>query len=333
MAKDQRPEDLLKRVRQGHIAPVYLFHGPGEFRMEKALEAIRNQLIPESVRDFNLEILYGDEIKPESIVEKARSLPFMANTRVLIVRRTEKISGEDLETCIPYLEKPSPSTCLIFVCAKPDFRKKFYSTLRSRGTAVTFEDLREGEVAPWIRKRAGEIGLKMDMKACLYLQQIVGNSPRELSGELEKLYLRYGETVGIEQVRDMVRHSRMYTIFELVDRVSTKQCRESLIVLNRFLEEEDKRVAPLRLLGMLNRQIRLIWQTKAVLDRGGRIKDVAKKLGPVQFLAKDLSRQSKQWSQEELEKGLDLLYRADGWLKSGSRPRPVLENLIISLCG
>jgi DNA polymerase-3 subunit delta len=332
MARDQLPEDLLKAVREERIAPVYLFHGPGEFRMEKALEAIRNRLIPESVRDFNLEILYGDEIKPESIVERARSLPFMATTRVIIVRRTEKLTGEDLEKCIPYLEKPSHSTCLIFVCPKPDFRKKFYSTLRSLGGAVNFEDLREREVAPWIRKRAAEIGLRIDMKACLYLQQIVGNSPRDLSGELEKLYLRYGETVGIEQVRDMVRHSRMYTIFELVDRVSTKQCRESLIVLNRFLEEEDKRAAPLRVIGMLNRQIRLIWQTKAVLDKGGRMKDVAKKLGPVQFLAKDLSQQSKQWSKEDLEKGLDLLYKADGWLKSGSRPKPVLENLIISLC-
>ena len=332
MARDQLPEDLLKAVREGRIAPVYLFHGPGEFRMEKALEAIRNRLIPESVRDFNLEILYGDEIKPESIVERARSLPFMATTRVIIVRRTEKLAGEDLEKCIPYLEKPSHSTCLIFVCPKPDFRKKFYSTLRSLGLAVNFEDLREREVAPWIRKRAAEIGLRMDMKACLYLQQIVGNSPRDLSGELEKLYLRYGGTVGIEQVRDMVRHSRMYTIFELVDRVSTKQCRESLIVFNRFLEEEDKRAAPLRVIGMLNRQIRLIWQTKAVLDKGGRMKDVAKKLGPVQFLAKDLSQQSKQWSKEDLEKGLDLLYKADGWLKSGSRPKPVLENLIISLC-
>jgi DNA polymerase-3 subunit delta len=300
--------------------------------MEMALEAIRNRLIPESVRDFNLEILYGDEVKPESIVEKARSLPFMATTRLIIVRRTEKLTGEELEKCIPYLEKPSHSTCLTFVCPKPDFRKRFYSTLRSLGRAVNFEALREREVAPWIRKRAGEMGLGIDMKACLYLQQIVGNSPRELYGELEKLYLRYGEAVGVEQVKDLVKHSRMYTIFELVDRVSTKQCGESLMVLNRFLEEEDKRAAPLRVIGMLNRQIRLIWQTKAVLDQGGRVKDVAKKLGPAQFLAKDLTRQSKEWSQEELEKGLDLLYKADGWLKSGSRPKPVLENVIIALC-
>ena len=332
MAKDQRPEDLLKAVIEEHPDPVYLFHGPGEFRMEKALEAVRARLLPESLRDFNLEVLYGDEIKPESIVERARSLPFMAPTRVIIVRRMEKLAGEDLEKCIPYLEKPSQSTCLIFVCPKPDFRKRFYSTLRSLGRAVNFEDLRDREVAPWIRNRAAEIGLKIDMKACLYLQQIMGNSPREISAELEKLYLRYGETVGIEQVKDMVKHSRLYTIFELVDRVSTRQCRESLIALNRFLEEEDKRGAPLRLIGMLNRQIRMIWQAKAVLDGGGRMKDVAKKLGPLQFLAKDLSRQSKQWSVEELERGLDLLYRADGWLKSGSRPKPVLENLILSLC-
>jgi DNA polymerase-3 subunit delta len=332
MAKDLLPEDLLKSVREGRIAPFYLFHGSGEFRMEKALETIRNLLVPESVRDFNLEILYGGEIEPEAVIEKACSLPFMARYRVIIVRRAEKFSAESLEKCIPYLENPSPSTCLIFLCPKPDFRKKFYSTVRSLGGAVHFRELKEREVAPWIRKRAAEMGLKIDMKACFYLQQIIGNSPRDLFGEMEKLCLRYGETVSIEEVKDMVRHSRMYTIFELVDRISTKQCTESLVVLTRFLEEEDKRSGPLRVIGMLNRQIRLLWKTKTVLEKGGRIKDVAEKLGPAHFLAKDLIKQSKQWSVEELEKGLELLYKADGWLKSGSRPKPVLENTIISLC-
>jgi DNA polymerase III delta subunit len=41
---------------------------------------------------------------------------------------------------------------------------------------------------------------------------------------------------------------------------------------------------------------------------------------------------AEHWSLEELERGLHLLYEADGWLKSGSRPKPVLERVVISLC-
>ena len=114
--------------------------------------------------------------------------------------------------------------------------------------------------------------------------------------------------------------------------VSVKKSAEALGVLNRFLEEEDKKGAPLQIIGMLNRQIRLLWQTKAILDEGGRMKDVAKKLSLPPFSATNFVQQSRHWSTGELETGLEILYQADGLLKSGFRPKPVLENIIVSLC-
>ena len=198
---------------------------------------------------------------------------------------------------------------------------------------MNFAALRENQILPWIRGAAGEMGLKIDVKACAYLQQIVGNNLRELHGELEKIYLRYGEgPVGLEQVKDLVIHSRMYTIFELMKVFSLRNCTASLNVLNRFLEEEDKKAGPLRLIGMLNRQIRLLWQSKMILNKGGGAKEVAEKLALPFFSAREFADHSRHWSERELEDGLHLLYEADGRLKSGSRPKPVLENLIVSLC-
>jgi DNA polymerase-3 subunit delta len=117
-----------------------------------------------------------------------------------------------------------------------------------------------------------------------------------------------------------------------MNRVSEKNCHESLTVLNRFLEEEDKKDAPLRILGMLNRQIRIIWQTKSILSKGGEIREVAKKLGLPDFSARDFASHAQCWSIEELERGVNLLYETDGLLKSGSRAKPVLENLVFALC-
>jgi DNA polymerase-3 subunit delta len=139
--------------------------------------------------------------------------------------------------------------------------------------------------------------------------------------------------VGVDQVKELAIHSRIYSIFELMNTVSVKDCAESLGVLNRFLEEEDKRDAPLRVIGMLNRQLRLLWQAKSISVKGGRIKDVAENLGLPHFSASNFVKQSKYWSVEELERGLGLLYQADGLVKSGSRPKVVMENLIMTLCG
>ncbi len=334
MARDLAPEEVLKSLKEGNLAPFYLFHGPGEFRLEKVLDKIRSSFIPAAARALNVEVFYGGEkIDPAEIISRARSLPFLASNRLIIIRRTEKFRAADLEMFLPYLEEPVETTCLIFISSKTDFRMNFYKRIRSLGRAVDFTNLSERQMVPWIKRTAEELGLKIDSEACAYLHQIVGNSLRELFAELEKLRLRYGEeAVGVEQVKELALHSRIYTIFELMKSISERKCSESLRILNRFLEEEDKLGAPLQILGMLNRQFRLLWQTKHILSKGGDKAHVARTLGLPGFSAREFVAHSQVWSVKELEKGLGQLYQADGLVKSGSRPKPVLENVVFSLC-
>jgi DNA polymerase-3 subunit delta len=339
MADDLQPDDVLKEARKGRAAPFYLFYGPGEFRMERVLATLRTLLVPEAARDFNLEVLYGDDksgeqpIEPEGIINKASSVPFLAERRLIVLRRTESFTADQLEKFLPYLERPSPSTCLIFISSRTNFSTKFYQRFRSAGVAVLFEELRGKQIVPWIKKTASEdLGMTLDGEACAYLHAVVGNRPRELYSELEKLHLRYGKTVSLDQVKEAVTHSRVYTVFELMDAVSIKDCGSSLRILKRYLEEEDPRDAPLGLISMLNRQVRLLWQTKAVLLKRGATQEVQKKTGLSGFPVKKLMEQAPRWTEEELESALVRLHWSDDRLKSGSSPRVILETLILSLC-
>jgi DNA polymerase-3 subunit delta len=328
-----QPEQVLGQLEKGRLSPLYLFYGPSEFLLEKVLETIRESFVPEPLRDFNLQLLYGDETGAEEVIDAARSLPFMGEHRLIVVRRTENLPAVDLDKLVPYLEKPVPTTCLIFVSARTDFRKPFYRTIRDAGLAVNFKGLKDHQVVPWIKRLAKDLGgLRMDGEACAYLHQMVGNRLRDLYNELEKLYLRYGNTpVGVREVEELVTHSRIYTIFELMDKVSLKQGAEAISVLHRFLEEED-REGVLRVLGMLTRQTRLLWQTLCIVARGGGSPEVARTLSLAPFLGRKLVEQSERWSLGSLEKAFHLLYQADGFIKSGSRGPLVLENLVLSLC-
>ena len=136
MPEELRPEDVLDSLAKGRLAPFYLFYGPGEFRLEKVLDTIRDRYLPESARDLNLEICYGDETESQEIISRARSLPFLASNRLIIVRRTENFRAEALERFLPYFEDPAETTCLIFVSSKTDFKKKFYKKIKSLGRAV-----------------------------------------------------------------------------------------------------------------------------------------------------------------------------------------------------
>lgn len=332
MAGDLKPRHVLERLEKGQLSPFYLFYGPNEFNLEKVLSNVSETFMPPAARDLNYKVFYGDESEAGDIIDSACSLPFLSDRRLIIIRRTEAFTASALESFIPYLENPVESTCLIFVSSITNFSRKFYKRIRELGRAVNFQNLSEREIVPWIRKTAKGLGLNIEGQACAGLYEIVGNRLADLYSELEKLHLRYGEaSVGVEEVKELAIHSRLYTIFELMDQVSFRRCPESISVLNRFLEEED-RSAPLKLIGMLSRQIRLLWQTGSIVSAGGHVADVARKLGLRDFQARRLVQQSEHWNADEFEKALELVYTADGLIKSGSQSRMVLENFVLSVC-
>jgi len=333
MQGDLAPEYVLNQLKKGELSPYYLFHGQSEFRLEQVLNIIREAFIPEGARDFNLKIFYGDKNTiPADIIDEARSLPFMSQNRLIIVRRTEDFSSDALEAFITYLDDPIETTCIIFISVKPDFRKKFFKKIRQMSCSINFRQLYDNQVVPWIREAGKNLGINIDIHACAYLQQIVGNRLRDLHSELEKLSLRYHrQVIGINEVKAVAIHSRIYSVFELMDEISFKRRSEALSVLNKFLEEEGKD-SIFRVIGMLNRQIRLLWQTKTFIEEGGSSSEVARKLGLKAFQVKNLVPQSKCWSADDFDKAFHLLHKADGLLKSGSHERLVLENVVINLC-
>ncbi len=326
------PETVLKHLQRGSLDPVYLFHGPDDFLLEKILKQIRETFIPEAARDFNLSIFDGDSrVNPGDIFDAVRSLPFLSSNRLIIVRRADHIPASDLEVLIPYLEKPVDTTCLILVALKPDFRLKFFKCIKKLGHAVNFRELNDRQVIPWIKTEAREIGLNIQMEACRHLQEIVGNRSRTLHTELEKLYLRHGsKEISVSEIKELSVYSRMYTIFELMDEISQRRKAQSLSILNRYLEEEGKDAA-FGIIGMLTRQIRIIFQAKVFTSERVPKPEMAKKLGVPGFLVSKVLDQARRWQEDDLEKALVLLYQADGRLKLGSQARLVLENFVLSI--
>ncbi|RPI74916.1 MAG: hypothetical protein EHM45_16580, partial [Desulfobacteraceae bacterium] len=126
MQKDLTPEDVLKRLSKGSLAPFYLFYGPGEFELEKTLNQIRESFIPAATKDFNLILFYGGETAPGEIIRMAATLPFMSKNRLIIVRRIEEFKADQLDKFLPYLEKPVESSTIIFIASATDFKKSFF---------------------------------------------------------------------------------------------------------------------------------------------------------------------------------------------------------------
>ncbi len=335
MPSELTGDEILHQLDQGKLSPFYLFYGENEFLQEMTLTKLRNGIINEDSSDFNFHLFYCEKSRcpdPVSIINLARTFPFLAAMRLIIVRNTEHFSTADLKVFLSYLNNPIKSTCLIFVTSTPDFRKKFFAKFRELTLAVNFRKLFGNQVISWIKEMARKTGLHINHTACLYLHQMTGNNLMILSSEIEKLYTCYGtKAIGVDEVKALCINSQTYTIFELIDEIALKNCEKALLIFKRFMAEEGK-TAALRIIGMLNRQINLLLQNKLYIKDGGHLNEMARDLGIAPFLVKKINQQARLWIIEDLEKSITLLYEADNLIKTGSSVTLVLENVIISIC-
>jgi DNA polymerase-3 subunit delta len=333
--KGLAPDNVLMSLKAGALAPFYLFYGPEEFLIELILDEIKTNLITESVKDFNLETLYADDVPAQEVINRARLVPFMSPHRLIVVRGTEHYSKGDRELFLAYLDKPVESTCIIWVSGAAELKDPFYKRFRDSGGAVNFKKLTERQAYGWMHRRAEELGVRLDREAAAFLYQMVGTSLRDIYSELWKLSVRFPQSrIGVAQIRDLAAFSRLFTVFDLVEHLSHRDVPNALEILHRLFETQgrDTKVV-LGILGMVARQIRLISQTKAETRQGKGKKAVAERLKPLPgFVIEKCIAQERLWAEKELGYALSHIYDADGLIRTGSRGDLVLENLVIRLC-
>ena len=332
---DLTPESVLNALNKGVLAPFYLFYGPEDFWLEITLDAIKKALVPESLKEFNVETLYGGEISAAEVINRASLFPFMSPRRLIIVRGTQNLAKGELDRFVSYVENPVDSTCIIWVWAKPELSHALCKRCRELGRAVHFRKLSDRQVYSWIQKRADELGLVIERDAAAFLNQAVGNSLRDLFSELFKLSLRHPNSrIGVEHIKELATFSRLFTVFDLVDFVGTRDASHAMQALQRLFDTQGRDSSSvLGILGMLARQIRLLLKTKEGLKGTGGKDRVAEKLRPLpQFVIEKCMAQEKIWDETELEKALLEFYDADGLIRTGSKGDLVVESLIFRLC-
>ncbi|MBW2623142.1 MAG: hypothetical protein JRD68_09575, partial [Deltaproteobacteria bacterium] len=123
--------DLKKDFDTRALKPVYLFHGEEVFLKERYLAKLVD-LVDESVADFNLESVTAEDTSPADVLGKARSMPFLNPPRIVIVRGADRYSADEMALFKDYVSDPNPSSCLVLIADKPDFRLAVFKTMRQQ---------------------------------------------------------------------------------------------------------------------------------------------------------------------------------------------------------
>ncbi|MHB8482718.1 MAG: DNA polymerase III subunit delta [Nitrospiria bacterium] len=324
---------MKEAVKKDLPGPLVLITGEEEFLVAEQLKKMKDRLIDPGLSDFNYHLFYGSLLEVEEILNIAQTFPLLSEKRLVIVKETDLIPSKELEKLLPYLDNPSPSTCLVFVAAKADMRKSFFIRFKEKGKVISCGKLYENQVGPWIRNLLREASLEIEDPALLFLKTELGADLSRLSVELEKLKSFIGEKkkITIQDCKVLIRGHRSYTVFDLVNAVGNKNQTLAMLLLTGLLGEGEQ---PLVLLAMLVRHFRNLLKLGECQKLRYSRMEVSKRLGIPEFFLAEIYKHATLYSRSELEGVFRLCLEADFQLKGNTRlPDRVMEALILDLCG
>lgn len=331
MSEKYSSTQFYKDIKAGHIAPMYVFHGNEEFILKQLTEALLRSALQPSEKDFNLDILYGNETDGATIVNTAMSYPMMAERRVVVVKQFHLLADKDLHLLYKYAEKPSTSSCLLLTSDKLTGLSSALKKLSPPAKIVEAKTLYDNQVPAWVKSHMKERGYTISDEAITLLQVNVGNSLRRLSSELDKIELRLQDTkdISVHDVEQVVGLTKEFNIFEFCDAVAEQNTQKSLRILNRLLELGE---SPVGILVMLTRHFTIIAKAKEMVIAQTRRDQISKALRINPYFVDKYLKQASKYKRDQLRHVFGMLLKADQYLKrSYQKPRLVLESLLFEI--
>jgi len=321
------------------------------------------------------------------ITNLAAALPFFSSKRVVVVDEAQHLPPDQQTVLAEALGSLSQNSVLILtspetagaqrgkaVAAKKPPAKSRASTktkaaakgklsadlckaINQLGAVVHFAPLKSDEAVAWVINEARKSGKKMEPSAAGFLvTQRIGPDLGALQREVDKLVLFAANepTIKISHVQEMTPRTLEDSVFELTKALEQGRAGQQrvLILLRRMLQEK---VEPMRILPILTRHYRFIWQAKGLLEKGWRIGQPIKEAAAFESVVlheKDslaaippqnswqiekAANQARRLTWPQLAKILTALAECDLALKGLSSPPRTdpalaLELAVISLC-
>jgi DNA polymerase-3 subunit delta len=221
---EQTPQQVLKEINAGKLAPVYFLHGEEDYFIDKISQAIENKALSEAERSFNQVVVYGKDTTIGTIINNARRFPMMAERVLVIVREAQDLSDlkleEPLKLLESYLKQPQPTTVLVFAYkhGKLDARKAIARAFKEGSVMVTSNKIFDNQLYGYIKEQLNELNIKANDEVVRVLAENIGSDLSRMHNELEKVKLNIAGKSTIltpEIVYKFIGISRDYNIFEL----------------------------------------------------------------------------------------------------------------------
>ncbi|WP_429885452.1 DNA polymerase III subunit delta [Geoalkalibacter halelectricus] len=326
-----KPIEFQRVLDSGQFPSLLFLHGEETYLLDRAYHDLVEKVLDPADRDFNLSVFTGREASVETILDACRTLPVFAPRRLVAVKDAHLLKTEDLSRFLPYLQNPVPETVLVFSAKGIDGRLSFFREFKKKGVLVEFRRLYDNQIPGFVKDQARISGKSFTEDALVLFCRRMGNDLGEIRSELDKLcaYVAHGTLIDVEDVRQVISDTREESVFDLINAIGRRRPAEALRLLARMLDDGEP---PLRILTLVVRHLRQLWQATELIKLGADRNEMAKRLRINPYFLDGLLGQSKSFSAEEYRRAFVACLQTDLALKSsGGDPGALMEKLVLGL--
>lgn len=314
----------------GTIARVYLFRSDIPFFMGRAKKNLIEQAARIGKKTPYIKHLSARSIDIDDLIEICRTWSLGNVEKIIFLEDAEVCRGESLRKLLQYVTHPVRPTCLVLIWNNAKGNNQLEKAVQEGGGVVlSFSAPRLSQLPNWIRQQVQSRAKRITPSAVELLLHMVGPDISLLDMELDKLvlYVHDREDITENDVLSVSAAHCMYSVFDFVDRVGTRDMAEALQLLHVMLDGGE---SPTAVLALLARHFRLLWQVKDAIVSGRDIQAISRDLNLPVFVVRKLTDQSKSFSEESLRKLHKMLHDTDRNIKSLGIPAIyLLEQIIV----
>jgi len=332
---------------------LHVFYGSDDFRSSEALAELKQTLDADGMLASNTSVLAGRGLKPAELTQHAMAVPFLAESRLVIVDGLLTALGsrrgvaDEWQPFIDAAAQLPPSNHVALLEPAPSRRDDRSGPGRSPVLkalkSVPDADVREfaelktwnrsgpSEVGRWLYDRATARSIAIDGDAIDTLVDLIGANLRALAQELDKLAAHASATgspsITAADVRLMTPQAREESMFGLVDAIVEGRAELALRLLRRVLD--DGSFAPTLLQVMVARQLRHLIRATELLEAHASQQEVGDATGLRGFPLTKVMRQARQVNRVTAEANLRDVEAADFAVKSGKLSDELALELLV----
>ena len=334
---------LRKSMRERAFERVYYFRGDDDFLKESTARELIAAVLDPGTRDFNLELIRGDETTAETVDTVLATPPMFAERRMVVIRDVQEL-GKDARLALDrYLRQPAADLVLLLI---EPAGEKVDSALAGSSFLVDFEPLSDERVPAWITHHVGtSLGASISENATRLLHTAVGSDLSALASELDKLAsYAGGNAIDEEAVRAVVGVRNGETLADLLDAVADRDAVRAVPLVPIVLSQAKANVVTI-IMALATQMCAIAWG-RAARDRN--VPPAGIERGFYALLKegrafpgrswKDAvaawSRGTQRWTSGQLEHAMNELLAADIAAKEArvSSEEQLLTSLVLALC-